>query len=90
MPPTTPCPSADALQRYSLGEAPEEEAELLGQHLSECGACLRVLQTLPVEDALVAALREQASLPPDPVLEVLMAKWKRLVTSALPAPGTSA
>jgi hypothetical protein len=90
MPPTTPCPSADDLQRYSLGEALEEEADLLGRHLSECCGCLHVLQTLRLEDPLVAALRDHPGFPPDPVLEVLMAKWKRLLTSALLTPGASA
>jgi hypothetical protein len=90
MPPPSPCPSLHDLRLYFLGEAPEEEAEILVRHLPDCGGCLQVLLTLQVEDPLLSALQDSpGSLPPDAVVEALIANLKRRLAPAAPTPETS-
>jgi serine/threonine protein kinase/WD40 repeat protein len=58
MPSVVPCPSADCLQRFLLGDLPVEEGEQIAPHLERCPRCLAALQRLQRDDVLVAALRK--------------------------------
>ena len=60
MPSLLTCPSRDDLQRFALGQAPEELAHPIERHLAECRACVGTLNGLKATDTLVDAIR---SLP---------------------------
>src|SRR4051794_18901978 len=81
MPREAACPSQDQLRLLLLGRTPEPEAGSLESHLEGCGRCLRVVRTLPAEDALVEAVRAQRGVedrPEDeagrPLIERLQAR----------------
>ena len=58
---TTACPDATTLQRLGVGLLPDEEAELLEQHVLECAQCFAALKGLQVGDILLDALRDTPS-----------------------------
>ncbi len=56
---TNDCPDRDLLQAYHVGTLPEETAEEVIAHLSQCSTCQIALATLEVAgDSLVARLRQ--------------------------------
>ena len=54
---TSSCPTPQELERLVLGQLPEPEAERSEQHLMECAACLRTVQTLMERDTLAEVMR---------------------------------
>jgi WD40 repeat protein/tRNA A-37 threonylcarbamoyl transferase component Bud32 len=81
MPSTVPCPDADRLQHFLLGDVPPEEGEQLVGHVQTCQACVGTLQTLQRADALVTALRRGGPVPgeaADPRVEALIDRVCRL------------
>lgn len=58
----TTCPSRELLQQLLLGEVSDSAAEQLEQHLEGCERCGRLLPTLEKDDALVVAMRAQATV----------------------------
>src|SRR5688572_2487169 len=54
------CPGADQYRQLLLGEVPEEQSEVLEQHLSECDPCAQTVANLQVNDTLVQALQKGA------------------------------
>jgi serine/threonine protein kinase/Leucine-rich repeat (LRR) protein len=68
----TSCPSAAVLQRLLLGQSAEEESVSLEEHLLHCEKCLRTMQTLSPDDALISALQQGCeSVTPAPSSELL-------------------
>ena len=62
------------LQRLMAGHLPDHEAEQLEQHLLHCPRCADRLQTLPVDDALVTAVRTaqpSAAQGPEQAIEMV-------------------
>src|ERR1700730_14999213 len=57
----TACPDATTLQRLGVCLLPDEEAELLEQHVQECAQCFAALKGLQVRDILLDALRDTPS-----------------------------
>jgi hypothetical protein len=78
MPSAEPCLSAEDLQQYLLGQAPETDGARIEQHLRQCRRCLDTIQALKAEDTLIEALRSQgpAALKADP--EALKQRIDRL------------
>jgi WD40 repeat protein/serine/threonine protein kinase len=63
--PQIACPGEHELRRFMRGEAPDMLAAQLGEHLESCPSCLRMVQSLELEDPLVHALRSAGeALPP--------------------------
>jgi eukaryotic-like serine/threonine-protein kinase len=52
----SPCPGAEVLRRFVLGQLPEPEITVVQQHLAGCGRCLATVDDLQPEDAFVRAL----------------------------------
>jgi serine/threonine-protein kinase len=55
-----PCPIAEDLERFLLGQLSEEEALALEQHLARCPACVSRLASLHPRDGLVDVLSDVA------------------------------
>ena len=53
----TSCPNAAVLQQLLLGQTADEESVSLEDHLLHCEKCLRTVQSLPPDDALISALQ---------------------------------
>jgi hypothetical protein len=53
----------DELKQFRLGRLSEESGRQLGQHFSQCPACLENLSRVPPEDALIEGLRGQRNRP---------------------------
>jgi tetratricopeptide (TPR) repeat protein len=82
------CPNEAQLRRYALGQAAEDEAVRLEQHLAECAACLRTLQVLHDRDGLCEALRQgTAAWPHDLLLEQLEERLRGLWQADRRCPG---
>jgi serine/threonine-protein kinase len=85
------CPSASDLQRLTLGQLPEQEADRLGRHVLACPSCAESLSALQTADPLVALLHEAGagagpSVPPAGVLvERLLRAVPELADRAAPA-----
>jgi serine/threonine protein kinase/WD40 repeat protein len=60
-----PCPQADDLYRFVLGQMTDAEAEHLERHLSWCNSCVTMVQGLEASDALVEAVQAGVRGPPD-------------------------
>src|SRR5262245_60999292 len=84
MPAAKTCPTPRDLQRYLLGQAEDQQAACLQEHLAACGDCLDTVAHLRAEDTLVAALRAQARPPAvdndsdEPAVEALIHKLSGL------------
>jgi tRNA A-37 threonylcarbamoyl transferase component Bud32 len=52
----SPCPAAEVLRRFVLGQLPEPEITAVQQHLADCDRCLATVDDLQPEDAFVRAL----------------------------------
>jgi tetratricopeptide (TPR) repeat protein len=77
----TPCPIAEDLERFLLGQLPEEEAAGLEKHLSGCPACVRRLESLHPQDGLIDILSDVArggASPADEVAGALLTSLYRL------------
>jgi serine/threonine-protein kinase len=88
-----PCPPADDLRRFALGQMPDAEAERLELHLAQCRTCLTALQGLDVNDGLVETVRAGARGGTDIETgadEALIARICRLRRSAAGSPGEDA
>jgi hypothetical protein len=69
MNPVYSCPDPKTLRQFQLGLLPEPEAELLGEHLETCNACVARLEAPPTGDTLLEALHAHETTPdhaPDP------------------------
>src|SRR5438128_8765946 len=53
-------PSAERLASFASGQAAEQEAVEISQHLAECAACRTVVEALPA-DTLLSLLRKPAA-----------------------------
>jgi hypothetical protein len=84
-----PCPQAEDLQRFLLGEMEDADAERLELHLSQCRSCVTTAQGLKASDTLVEAMRagirgvEYIEIRAD---EALIARMCRLRQSAAVSP----
>ena len=55
------CPTADSLQRYSLGHLDEEQSDLIFSHLAECSQCQDTIgEQHSIEDSLLEELRSNS------------------------------
>jgi serine/threonine protein kinase len=52
----SPCPGANVLHRFVLGQLPEPEILVVEQHLAVCETCLATVDNLAPEDAFLKAL----------------------------------
>jgi len=52
-------PSRDELTAYLAGKLNAVESDNIKQHLAACDTCCDVLDSLPADDTIVAALRQQ-------------------------------
>lgn len=87
MPDVVTCPDKYELQKFLLGQLPEDEVDRLQQHFTQCHACLNTVRWLATDDALVVAVRSQATAVPggeDDVVEELIARL-----SAKPSPSAA-
>ena len=55
------CPETHDLERFLLGQLAAPDADHLEQHLVHCHHCLGMVPELAAEDAVVMAMRAQAS-----------------------------
>lgn len=78
-----PCPDAQELERFSLGQTPDPGAELVEKHLTNCPHCLELVNRLQAEDTLVQAVRSQKLFLDQPDDERLKDQIEQL--SQLPA-----
>ncbi len=93
-----PCPSADDLERLSLGQLAEADVDRLAGHLEGCSRCLAVLRAVPAEDPLVRVLQAARGTTPEAPDEAVTRLIERLreqppVTAAgaeTPSPGGTA
>src|SRR5262249_39964851 len=79
------CPPPAALEGLFLGGLPENEAEVIEQHVLHCAACLEQLKTLSRgNDTLAGSLRETRSdeTGPSPRVAALINNLKSLRTAA--------
>jgi hypothetical protein len=88
------CPDPGDLQRLLVGQISAPEAEALGQHLLGCGACTKVVASLPIHDPLLAIFRAGRGAVPlnNPVVDALMERLVRIApdTIAVSTPSASA
>ena len=90
---TFACPAPQVLQQYLLGQTTEPEAAALEEHLRHCGRCAQTLRDLPAEDALVAAVRAQATAAGPGAgadVEQLIARLCAVPATTLPTAGPAA
>jgi serine/threonine protein kinase len=73
----TSCPSAPVLQRLLLGQSAEEESVSLEEHLLHCEKCLRTVQTLPPDDALISSLQQGREFATQAPRSELLEKLRR-------------
>src|SRR6516225_4993122 len=81
------CPPLRALEGFTLGQIPEDDALVLERHLAQCAYCLETLHTLKGDDILTQLVQCQAGvsrLPGDPLIDGLIHRLKGL------CPGTPA
>jgi serine/threonine-protein kinase len=64
MPPVSPCPDAQELERILHGRAPGWDAERLARHLETCGRCADAVDQVLDGEAVVAALRAGRAAAP--------------------------
>ena len=80
------CPSAPVLQRLLLGQSADEESVSLEEHLLHCEKCLRTVQTLPPDDALISSLQQgrefATQAPRSELLEKLRRRLQEMPASA--------
>jgi WD40 repeat protein/predicted Ser/Thr protein kinase len=62
MPSPVTCPSAHEYERLRRGELSLPEVEQLAQHIEKCGRCADQMQSLPVDDTLIEALRARSTV----------------------------
>ena len=82
----TSCPSAPVLQRLLLGQSADEESVSLEAHLLHCEKCLRTIQTLPPDDALISSLQQgrdfATQAPRSELLEKLRVRLQEMPASS--------
>jgi serine/threonine protein kinase len=61
-PTVAPCPDADTLERFLLGELAGPAADTLEIHLTTCPACDARLAGVPAEDALLAVVGRRSAV----------------------------
>src|ERR1700736_4504971 len=76
------CPTAKELQRFLLGDIPDQDAERVEQHLAQCPTCLGQLASLHGEDTLSDAVQANPTMPGLPQGEEV----KRLIEQWCKAP----
>jgi len=84
------CSDPETLQRFFLGQLPEEEVERLAEHVEQCGRCLEILLTLRGEDALLLAIQAAAAgnvLPAEELLETIIERASGLTLPQVTEPG---
>src|SRR5438067_1258627 len=60
------CPEPRELEEFMLGKVSDATARRIEQHLAECGECSQTVGELKADDTLVAAMREQREMAPEP------------------------
>jgi WD40 repeat protein/tRNA A-37 threonylcarbamoyl transferase component Bud32 len=78
MPALASCPAGRTLYEFLLGQLPEEQIAAIEEHLGRCSTCLEVVTSLGAEDTLASAVRQQATLPPEPEGDVIRGLVERL------------
>ena len=81
---TTSCPGVSDVLRLLLGQTGEEDSAPLEEHLFHCADCLRAVQALPADDALVAALRQGHALDAPSSSNELLEKLQRQLQETRP------
>jgi TolB-like protein len=56
------CPDVVELERFSVGNIPDTEAELVERHLATCPDCIQTIDNLHARDTLIDAFKGQATL----------------------------
>jgi WD40 repeat protein len=80
------CPDIEDVRRLLLGAASDAEAARLEPHLLHCRRCLEVAEALAGDDGLVAAMRAQRSVPPNPdrtAIEEMIGRLEDLPAASL-------
>jgi formylglycine-generating enzyme required for sulfatase activity/serine/threonine protein kinase len=83
------CPSQVDLQRLFQGELPGPKVEEFARHLESCEACARTVASLPADDTLADALRQQSTAPMAPLDPALAHLMERLRALRAPTRGTA-
>ena len=72
MPSAAPCPDLQALRQFLAGEASDSAEAFLERHLLDCPDCVKRLEAVEDDSALLKVLREPAD-EPNPDLQPLPA-----------------
>jgi WD40 repeat protein/serine/threonine protein kinase len=74
----SPCPKADVLRQFLLGDFPDSQANSLEQHLLACGPCAEALKALAADDVLARPLQNASGLLQAPACAVVDSLMERL------------
>jgi hypothetical protein len=88
MPPDSPCPAREELERLLSGQVAAPRAERLEEHVRECPACAAAARTCHGQDTLVKVLRRAASVAVEGPEDDRVERLVELLT-ALPRPGAA-